>query len=118
MTRRADYLGGLTMDEYIKRDELAKALADLMISPWATESHIMHCAGIHEALHLVQDMVNDEVPKSLRLPAADVVEVVRCKDCKYSYDGADSWCCSYGVCAGCIVPGDFYCKCGERKEKE
>lgn len=49
---------------------------------------------------------------------ADLVAVVRCKDCKYSYDGVDSWCCSYGVCAGCIVPGDFYCKCGERKEKE
>lgn len=46
----------------------------------------------------------------------EFVKVVRCKDCKYSYDGADSWCCSYGVFAGCIMPGDFYCKCGVRKE--
>ena len=51
-----------------------------------------------------------------QFPAADVVEVVRCKDCKYSYDGDSRWLCSYGVMAGCIVPEDFYCKCGERKE--
>lgn len=57
-----------------------------------------------------------------RMQPADVVEVVRCKDCKYSYDSVDSlairWLCSHGVCAGCIVPGDFYCKCGERKESK
>ena len=50
-------------------------------------------------------------------PTADVVEVVRCKDCKFwqtdwktSYDG-------YHYCSmvDIVVDGDFYCKDGERK---
>lgn len=50
-------------------------------------------------------------------PTADVVEVVRCKDCKYwqtdwltSHDG-------YHYCAmiDVVIDGDFYCKDGERK---
>ena len=52
------------------------------------------------------------------VPAADVVEVVRCKDCKHSYDSIGGWCCSHGVCVDCIVPEDFFCKDGERKEGE
>ena len=44
-------------------------------------------------------------------PAADVVEVVRCKDCN-SYNG-------HGFCLyhAEIVNDDDYCPCGERKEK-
>lgn len=50
-------------------------------------------------------------------PTADVVEVVRCKDCKFwqtdwetSYDG-------YHYCSmiDVVIAGDFYCKDGERK---
>lgn len=54
------------------------------------------------------------------LPAADVVEVVRCRDCKYrDYDDAP-----YGekvaVCTGAMAysqtPDDWYCPMGERKD--
>lgn len=50
-------------------------------------------------------------------PTADVVEVVRCKDCvnwqtdwDTSYDG-------YHYCSmiDIVIDGDFYCKDGERK---
>lgn len=51
-------------------------------------------------------------------PTIDAVEVVRCKDCKYSYDDISGLYCSHGVCIYCIVPPDFYCPEGERKEKE
>ena len=51
-------------------------------------------------------------------PTIDAVEVVRCKDCKYSYDDISGLYCSHGVCIYCIVPPDFYCPEGKRKEKE
>ena len=83
--------------------------------------------------HLLDPLTNEEVlklydwefeksneivfttPKGKKV---EFIKVVRCKDCKYSYDGVSSWCCSHGVCAGYILSGDFYCKCGERKESQ
>lgn len=50
------------------------------------------------------------------MPAADVVPVVRCKDCKY-LTFSDGW----GVCGagylGRVVPNDF-CSHGEREENK
>lgn len=46
----------------------------------------------------------------------EVVEVVRCKDCKHSYDDISGLCCSHGVCVDCNVPEGFYCSYGERKD--
>ena len=60
--------------------------------------------------------VNDE--KLDAAPTVDAVEVVRCKDCEYSYDDISSLCCSHGVCADCEVPPNFYCAEGKRKENE
>lgn len=51
-------------------------------------------------------------------PTIYAVPVVRCKDCKYSYDDISGLYCSHGVCIYCIVPPDFYCPEGKRKEKE
>ena len=50
------------------------------------------------------------------LPAADVVPVVRCKDCTHCYETLGGWCCAYGTCVDCIVQPDFYCAFGKRKE--
>ena len=50
------------------------------------------------------------------MPDADVAPVVRCKDCKYSYDDISGLCCSHGVCVDCNVPENFYCSYGERKK--
>lgn len=50
-------------------------------------------------------------------PTVDAVPVVRCRDCKYSYDCPGGLTCSHGVCVDCIVPPDFYCSYGERKEE-
>ena len=48
---------------------------------------------------------------------ADVAPVVRCKDCKYSWEDLSGLCCSYGVCVDCTVPDDFYCAYAIRKER-
>ena len=49
-------------------------------------------------------------------PAADVAPVVRCKDCKHSWEDIGGLCCSNGACVDLTVPGDFYCAYGERAE--
>ena len=49
-------------------------------------------------------------------PTVDAVEVVRCKDCEYSYNISGWWRCSHGTCCGRVVSPDFYCAEGKRKE--
>lgn len=51
------------------------------------------------------------------IPAADVEQVTRCKDCKHSWEDISGLCCSYGVCVDLTVPDDFFCSYGERKEE-
>lgn len=50
------------------------------------------------------------------LPVVDAVPVVRCKDCKHSYEDIGGRTCSRGVCVDCIVPDDFCCAYGKREE--
>lgn len=49
-------------------------------------------------------------------PTVDAVPVVRCKDCKYSWEDLGGLTCSHGVCVDCAVFVDFYCANGERKD--
>lgn len=49
-----------------------------------------------------------------KAPAADVAPVVRCRNCEHSDDDPGGLICSYGVCADCVVPPDFYCSYGAR----
>ena len=96
------------MSDYIKRSDFAAALSDLLISPWAMRK------GVQETLHLVQDMVNNEVPERMKMPAADVVEVVRCKDCAIPHN-------RWTGCPrmnGTIMEPDDYCSYGRHKEDE
>ena len=60
--------------------------------------------------------------KTTQLPVfADVLMeaelVVRCKDCKYSYEDLQSRVCAYGRCLNCDVSDDWFCADGERKEE-
>ena len=48
-------------------------------------------------------------------PTVDAVPVVRCRDCKHSYEDLGGLCCSYGPCVDCPVSPDFWCSNG-RKE--
>ena len=73
---------------------------------WEGEKHLDNLAeGFTEASHIAKYIA----------PTVDAVEVVRCKDCKYSYADLGGLCCTYGVCIDCIVPEDFYCANGVRR---
>ena len=52
------------------------------------------------------------------MPAADVAPVVRCKDCKHSYEDLCGRVCSYGVSVDCVVPDDFFCADGAKMDLE
>lgn len=84
------------------------------------------------ALILCQDFIDSHEDGSWRwvnaitdkdimnIPAADVVEVVRCKDCKHAafYKCKNDPCYNRIICEYQIGTGDenFYCSFGERKE--
>ena len=58
------------------------------------------------------EMVNEQ-------PAADVVEVVRCKDCKHAHmtmDGYCKYCDIWFPDEKEYMPGDYYCASGEKKD--
>lgn len=52
-----------------------------------------------------------------RVPAADVVEVVRCGECRYRYKTYNSRLCSRGIFVnGVVPPDDWYCSDGKLKD--
>lgn len=52
------------------------------------------------------------------MPTVDAEVVVRCRDCKHSWEDIGGLCCSHGVCVDLTVPDDFYCAYGIRKVGE
>ena len=109
------------MAEYIERTE------ELMLAMNAGARAIENTRRYHGAVY-TKDVFSEspqEIPyllaaKVLRevsdTPAADVAPVVRCQDCENSYYVVDGLICSYGPCAECLVPPDFWCAYGKRKE--
>lgn len=51
-------------------------------------------------------------------PTVDAVPVVRCRECKHSYESISGRFCSMGPCVDCFVPEYFFCSYGERKEDQ
>ena len=63
---------------------------------------------------------NDNLESRLkRLPSADVVEVVRCKDCEHCEKRRTANCLTFFYCLRqeCSIKDNDYCSYGERKEK-
>ena len=88
------------MAEYIDREALGKAMTIAAVNGKDKDRRTWA-----KAICLLHDM-----------PTEDVTLVVRCKDCKYSWEDLSGLCCSYGVCVDCTVPDDFYCAYAIRKE--
>ena len=100
----------MTKKEYIEREAIEYPYKTM--SMWGLNSN--ECEAYNKGVKAVEDYIAN-------LPAADVVEVVRCKNCKY-YD------IEYGVCDFHSVEPDAYssgakvemafndfCSYGERK---
>ena len=91
------------MTDYISRDGIMKEFADFVRD--SNNSDFARTPTWNNAVSLVSTF-----------PAADVVKVVRCKDCKHydPYDQTERFYCYDGI-EGCL-PNDF-CSYGERREE-
>lgn len=71
-----------------------------------------------EALMVGDKRVSVDAMKSFikNRPAIDVAPVVRCRDCKHSYEDLGGLYCSFGPCVYCHVSPDFWCANGRRRE--
>ena len=92
------------MAEYIEKKEFIRQItcnmAEFIGSPDDVQKHDEQC---NYAICMIEDA-----------PAADVVPVVRCKDCKYHYDCGVHFCDRLGM--DCPDDSDFFCSYGERKD--
>ena len=82
-------------DGYIRRED---AIDDL-------HTQLMYRMGSDDMKRRLDDWVKT-------LPSADVVQVVRCKDCKYY--GSRRWC----ELNSSVFDDNAFCSYGERKERE
>lgn len=87
------------MGEYIKRERLLRKF---------NIDDMMNVNGTLISLREVRETISN-------FPAVDLAPVVRCRDCKHSYEDIGGLCCSYGPMVDSAVPKTFFCALGERK---
>lgn len=97
---------------YIEREAYSKALKDLISD---SDGRTNYEKGYIRGLATANGILLDEN----QTPAADVVEVVRCKDCAYYKNGL----CMCGeketsYATDLFQKPDDYCSYGERKDRE
>ena len=95
------------MTDYISREAALNAFTDILKPVKKIEGGFVIKSWRTADIHEIKRILN-------RVPAADVVEVVRCKDCRYLDDGGDigRWCDYHG---DWITLSD-YCYAAERRE--
>lgn len=87
------------MNEYITKEAAIEAVEDtnieLFLSEWKE----------------IEEKIN-------AIPTADVVSVVRCKDCKYAYINSFSAASGVALCSSSakVMQQDDFCSYGERKD--
>ena len=78
-------------------------------------SHDIFSEPVTTYAKLAIEALKKEIDKA---PTVDAVEVVRCKDCIYSYEEFGFIYCTFGPYGDCAVPSQFYCAEGKRKENK
>lgn len=98
------------MAEYIKCEALIAMCEENAALEWNTYTQPTSWA---DAFREFADIIEN-------FPTADVVEVVRCKDCAW-HDDEDNVCvnsrCSKSY-YGCRVPREHFCSYGEKRDEE
>lgn len=92
------------MAEYIDRNDAVKALSD--IADYLNDSGN---AELGSAINIAANVIKQR-------PSADVVSVVRCKDCERRDKSADLTISVYCPCFGQKMRKTDFCSCGVRKD--
>jgi hypothetical protein len=104
---------------YISRQSLIDACNAYSESPWAND-YGGYSKGVRDALRAIKDCALVEAEDAtigIGLPYADVVEVVRCGQCRFTKtDGTDDPAIYCEKWDRWEMPPDFYCSYGERKD--
>ena len=110
------------MSDYIKREDAIKALGGWKISGEMILAIVPSAAVVEvDKAQKEIDYWHDKAQSyeqtilKLSLNKADVVEVVRCKDCKYWDNENDAERCTHKY-GGMWAKPDEYCRYGERAE--
>ena len=95
------------MSDYISRERAIKHLQYIC--------KILTARGNKTAADILERYAIKKISDKNSVPAADVAEVVRCRDCRHRYPKDFEMRCPYHQ--GPVAPMD-YCSSGERKENE
>lgn len=92
------------MVEYIDRETAIKAVEKADYTAIADDADSCKADYLREIIE--------------RVPAADVVPVVRCKDCKHAYINSFSAASGVALCSSSakVMQQDDFCSYGERKD--
>ena len=96
------------MAEYIEKWSVVNRLIEL-------ENEFQQYKPFHGFEHAMYRKICEAEIAIGKTQAADVAPVVRCKDCRYSYETFGFLYCTKGVCVDCAVPEKFYCAEGKRR---
>lgn len=101
------------MAEYIEREALVYELKE-------EHEFIMNNPEIRKQTKWREALCYNRTLKAVyKQPAADVVEVVRCKECAFRGDLGDCECWDSPLGeAGLFTDDDFYCSYGERRSDD
>ena len=92
------------MSEYIEREAISEEIRKYY---YKNPPNFAYGEGFDRGLDRAQRAILDA-------PSADVVPVVRCKDCKHHHDCEIHFCDALDM--GCPGGSKFFCSYGERKE--
>ena len=71
--------------------------------------------GEAESWDEIRDHAENNKIKNVFIGSKEFVNVVRCKECKFNFDGL----CDYeGVTSNALVEPDWFCADGERRKKQ
>ena len=97
------------MSGYIDKDFVIKRIHETM-----------DMQDLYLPAHFIQ-LLNEPPVYELIKDGDNIVEIVRCKDCKYShltYDKEAKYCDQWETGEALYLDGDFYCAFGEKKVTE
>ena len=98
------------MAEYVEREALIE---------WLKRIPLIDLSDGHGLCRVImEDDFKKAIKKMPKGIIVDAVEVVRCKDCIYSYEDFGFIHCTFGPYGDCKVPSQFYCAEGKRKENK